>query len=157
MLDARSHINPRQRKLVTATRVLVCIALGVCAWIATTYFRGLLRLGYLDSGIGSVRRLVTAETKYAESHPNVGYSCEFSELGQDQMITALAKTRTWNEYEFELSGCSGSNGVGPNRSYRITARPLIAGLPALCSDQSGVLKTDYSASIPRCIASGTPL
>ena len=156
MFDDRSHTNLRERKLVTSTRVLGCIALAVCAWIATTYFRGLLRLGYLDSGIGSVRRLVAAETKFAESHPDVGYSCEFSKLDEDQLIAALAKTKTWNEYEFELSGCNGPNGVGPNRSYRITARPLTSGLPALCSDQSGILKIDYSASVQRCIAGGTP-
>src|SRR5258708_26568338 len=80
---------------------------------------------YLDSAIVSVRRLEAAEAKFAESHPDLGYTCTISELGGDQLITALAKTSRWNEYSFELSGCGGPNGGGPSRVYLVTALPLI--------------------------------
>jgi len=132
--------------------VIVSVLLG---WLAVWYFRGLLHLGYLDSAIGTVRTLVAAEERYSQSHPGVGYTCMLSELGRDQRITTLAKTGEWNGYAFEVTGCP--NSIGPNRTYRIAARPLVIGMPAICSDQSGIVKTDESGSIQRCLTSGAPI
>ena len=146
-----------QRRIVLAKRALGFIALAVCAWFAVSYFRGLRNLGYLDSAIGSVRTLVAAETKYSESRPDVGYTCTVSKLGEGQLFRTLAKTGIWNGYAFEVTGCNASKGAAPNRTYQITARPLIPRMPAVCSDQSGVVKTDESGSIQRCIAAGTSL
>ena len=139
------------------TWVLGFIALAACGWVAFGFVRGLLNLGYLDAAIGTVRTLVTAERNFADSHPGLGYVCTLPELGKDELFMTLAQTGRWNEYAFELSGCNATTGIGPNRNYLITARPLLNHMPALCSDQSGIFKTDASGSIQHCITSGTPL
>jgi hypothetical protein len=131
------------------------IGFGLVAWVLYGRFRSLLHLGYLDSAFVSVRALAADEARFAGAHPEIGYTCTLSELGNDQLITALTKSGDWNGYAFELTGCSGLNGVGPNRTYKIAARPLVKGYPVLCTDQSGILKTDDEGSVERCLVSRT--
>jgi len=57
------------------------LALIVACWIFLS--RG-MRLGYVDSAIGSMRTLVDAEKKYAEAHPEFGYTCSISALPSDE-------------------------------------------------------------------------
>jgi hypothetical protein len=60
--------------------VLGSLTLIVAGWI---FLSRLMRLGYVDSAIGSMRTLVAAETKYAQAHPEVGYTCSMSALPSD--------------------------------------------------------------------------
>lgn len=161
-MESRPFIAPAasdltRQRLAIAKRALVCVAIAVCALIAVAYFRGLRNPGYLDSAIVSTRELVAAETQFSQSWPDIGYTCEFSKLADEDLTRALTQTGKWNGYAFELSGCQSANGAVLNRSYQVTARPLHPGMPAVCADQSGIVKTDDAGSVQHCISNGTPL
>jgi type IV pilus assembly protein PilA len=130
------------------------LALIVACWIFLN--RG-MRLGYIDSAIGSMRTLVDAEKKYAEAHPEVGYTCSISALPSDESkIVEQLRNGTKNQYAFQIGGCQVSNPKLPNPEYQLTARPLLKGMPAYCSDQSGIVKYEESGSAQKCLESGIP-
>lgn len=143
-----------QKGLPRATLLLGYLGLAV---FVTTYLQGLLGLGYVDSAIGSMRTLVAAEEMFAKAHPNLGYTCTISELPPDPVIASPAKNGQRNGYSFEITGCGDSSGQRPDPGYTLTARPLHKGLPAFCTDQSGVLRSDENGSVEKCLKSGVPL
>jgi hypothetical protein len=131
---------------------LVSLAVIVLCWI---FLSRAMRLGYIDSAISSVRTLVAAETKYAAAHPEVGYTCSVSALPSDEFkIVERLRNGTRNGYAFQISGCQVANGARSNAWYQLTARPLLKGMPAYCSDQSGIVKYDESGSVQKCLESG---
>jgi hypothetical protein len=122
------------------------------------YFRGLMMLGYVDSAIVRVRTISEAETQFARAHPNFGYNCALSELPRNEGIArVLVQGHIDNGYAFEIVGCEKTELTKPNSTYHVTARPLHSGQPSFCADPSGVLKSDESGSVERCIARGVPL
>jgi hypothetical protein len=132
--------------------ILLLGYLGLAVFV-TTYLQGLLRLGYVDSAIGSMRTLVAAEEGFAKAHPNLGYTCMISELPPDPVIASPAKNGQRNGYSFEITGC----GERPDPGYTLTARPLHKGLPAFCTNQLGVVRSDENGSVEKCLKSGAPL
>jgi len=141
------------------TYLKTAIALGSLALIVAcwTFLSRPMRLGYMDSAIGSVRTLVAAEKKYAEAHPEVGYTCSMSALPDDEFKTIeQLRNGTRDEYAFQIGGCQVANGARSNAKYQLTARPLLKGMPAYCSDQSGIAKYDESGSVQKCLESGVP-
>ena len=144
----------KKKQLLPVLVVLVSSAFIVAGWI---FLSRLKRLAYLDSAIVSVRILVTAETKFAEAHPDIGYICTLSALPSDELTAELVKNGRKNEYAFEIGGCSAEDAKRTTTKYQLTARPLVTGMPAFCSDQSGVVKYDESGSIQKCLESGIPL
>ena len=134
--------------------VLGSLALIVACWI---FLSRAMRLGYIDSAIGSIRTLVAAEKKYAEAHPEVGYTCSISELPSDEFkIVEQLRAGTRNGYAFQIGGCQVANVRHPNPNYQLTARPLLKKMPAYCSDESGIMKYDESGSVQKCLKSGVP-
>jgi|KBSMisStandDraft_5_1062788.scaffolds.fasta_scaffold404447_2 hypothetical protein len=113
-------------------------------------------LGYVDSAISRARTVVAAEDQFAKAHPGAGYTCALSELPRVEQIARLANDPTDNGYNFEIIGCQPPGTKTPNAMYHVTARPLHSGLPAFCSDPSGVLRTDDTGSVERCLANGRP-
>jgi hypothetical protein len=148
--------NSGTRHWPTAMIVLIIVGLVVLGWIAIYYFRGSLMLGYVDSAIGSMRAIVAAEGRFAEAHPGLGYTCALSELPPDRLIGRLVNSGNRNGYAFEISGCQ-VGGKDPNKRFQVTARPLHKQMPAFCSDQSGILRSDESGSPAKCLESGVPL
>lgn len=134
--------------------VLGPLTLIVAGWI---FVSRLKRVGYLDSAIGTMRTLVAIETKYAQTHQKIGYTCSLSALPSDELTAGLVKNERRNGYEFKIGGCLVGDAKRPNGRYRLTARPLLSGMPAFCADESGVLKYDESGSIQSCLESGVPL
>jgi len=100
--------------------------------------------------------LVNSEAKFAQTHPDIGYACILSALPNDDLTAELVKNGRRNEYAFEIS-CPAEEAKRPTTKYQLTARPLITGMPAFCSDQTGVVKSDESGSIEKCLESGVPL
>jgi len=134
--------------------VLGCLTLVVVGWI---FLSRSMRLGNVDSAIGSMRTLVAAETKYAQAHPEVGYTCSVSELPSDEFrIVEQLRNGTRNGYAFQIGGCQVAYAKRPNAKYQFTARPLLKGMPAYCTDQSGIVKYDESGSVQKCLESGVP-
>jgi hypothetical protein len=136
--------------------VIVVLGLSALAWIAFRRVRGLMMLGYTDSAIVRVRAITAAEGQFAQAHPEVGYTCTLSQLPHDEQIVRLVKDRKDNGYAFDIVGCQGPDPKGPNSVYRVTARPLHSGLPAFCSDQSGILRFDDDGSVEKCLVNRVP-
>jgi len=114
-------------------------------------------LGFVDSAIGRVRVISAAQTEFERAHPELGYTCEISQLPRSEEITRLlAKNRIDNGYVFEIVGCEAAAPKKPNATYYVTARPLHAGQPAFCSDKSGILRSDEGGSVEKCVAKGRP-
>lgn len=63
------------------------------------------RLGYVDCAIGTLRTLVASETEYAQTHPQLGYTCSISTLPSDKLTAELVRQGTRLEYSFEIGGC----------------------------------------------------
>lgn len=133
----------------------ICLlAIVTGAWV---FLGRAKRLGYIDSAIGSIRVLVAAETKFAQTHPSVGYTCTLSALSGDELTAQLGRDHTRNGYVFVISGCLTEDVKRPVDRYQITARPLLTEMPAYCSDQSGIVKYDAGGSIQKCLQSGVPI
>jgi len=146
------------KKSSAASRVLGLAALVALGWITIDHFRGLLGLGNIDSAIGRVRAVSAAETDFAKQHPELGYTCTLWHLPRrEEIMRLLAKDRIDNGYAFEISGCQVAAPQEPNSTYSVTARPLHAGQPAFCSDQSGILMSDEGGSVKKCLAKQSPL
>jgi hypothetical protein len=126
---------------------LGCLVIALAGWVLLNRMK---RLGYLDSGIGTMRQLVDAENRFAQSHPDIGYTCVPSALPSDDVSAEVIETGRKNEYAFQINGCSAKYGQA-NTQYQITARPLLNGMPAFCSDQSGVLRYDVGGSVQKCV------
>src|SRR5580658_5131098 len=129
MTTKAGEIGPKSRKVWIP---VVLMVVGLAGFFAFRIMWGLMKLGYVDSAIGRMRVLHTAESQFAKVHPELGYA-------------------------FEIFGCQVPTHDRPNSMYYITARPLHLGQPAFCSDQSGVLRADYNGSIENCRTNGVPL
>ena len=129
---------------------MVALVLGALLWYG---FRT-LRIGYIDSAIVRLRALVAAEAVFAKAHPDKGYTCTISELPQDELVARLIRNGIDNGYSFEISGCQGLQPEKPNTTFHVVARPLRSGLPAFCSDSSGLVKSDNTGSVESCMANG---
>jgi hypothetical protein len=138
--------------------VIVAAVIAVSGYFAVRTIRGLMMLGYVDSAIGRVREVYAAESQFAKTHPDLGYTCELSGLSRsEQMSRLLAQGQIDNGYAFEIVGCQAAAPKKPNSTYSVTARSLHAGQPAFCSDQSGILWSDEGGSVARCLAKHSPL
>ena len=137
--------------------MVAILGLSALAWIAFRRVRDLMMLGYVDSAIGRVRAVAAAEDQFARAHPEAGYTCTLSQLPQDEQIWRLARDGKDNGYAFDIIGCQPTEPKKPNSTYHVTARPLHSGLPAFCSDQSEIVRSDVGGSVEQCLANGVPL
>ena len=140
----------------TRSKIVAAVCLSLIVAAAWVFLGRARRLAYVDSAIGSIRVLVAAETKYAQTHPQIGYTWSLSDLRDVDSATAPASSGRQNEYVFEISGCS-TGAKSANSRFQIKARPLLAGMPAFCADQSGVVKYDDGGSGDKCLADGSPI
>ncbi len=152
-IQNRSNRTSKRKGL---SLVVVALALCVLLWFAVRTLRELMMLGYVDSAIGRVRAVVAAETDFAKAHPEIGYTCTISQLPQNQLVARLGTGAIDNGYKFEVVGCRGLAPQKQNSMYHVTARPLHSGLPAFCSDPSGVLRSDDTGSVEKCLTTGVP-
>lgn len=159
-MSALTKESAPSKRSATAKIALAVVAaiLAIVPYFGFRLVRGLMLLGYVDSAIGTMRVLNGAETQFAKEHPDRGYTCDLSELPRTGDIQRLLSGHGIdNDYAFEIAGCQAPDAPRPNSVYSTIARPLHAGQPAFCSDQSGLLKADYSGSIEKCRANGLPV
>jgi type IV pilus assembly protein PilA len=112
------------------------------------------------SASASIRTLQTAEIGYSSNHPEIGYTCSFSELADAGLIDSKLATGQKNGYVFELLGCRNAADATAKTEFRIAAYPVVrdqTGTRAFCSDESAVVKFDRTGSPQDCIANGTTL
>jgi hypothetical protein len=142
----RKSNDKRKRWLPTVALGLGYSCLAISVFLVVFILHGLYRLAQLDSAIVTVRELVAAEIRFAESHPKQGYTCGLADLPTNGWIlegaSALTKTGQRNGYSFEIKGCQKADGKA-NPTYEIIARPQSNRDPQggddACADQSGVV------------------
>ena len=136
---------PPRNRLAPACAVLLLV--GGIGWLLYS----LMTIGYRDTAIGGLRRIASAEERFSEAHPNLGYTCSFEQLRSDSGYDWGGEK---NGVKFALSGCDAHL---PNGTYRATALPSRSDVGAYCSDESGVVRYELSRSLEKCMKSGTPL
>jgi len=115
--------------------------------------------------LAAMRTILTAEAAYANTYPNVGFTCTLSSLDgfgggepnahQAMLIgSGLASGRKYG-FVFTLSGCAGV----PAPSFQLTAvlNGFSYGRKAFCADQSGVIRSSDDGNAATCLASGAPV
>ena len=148
---------PHRSRANKVSLVIVAVVL-IVAYFGFRWMRGLMMLGYVDSAIGRMRALNDAEAQFAQAHASDGYTCALSQLPRSGEIQRLLTGNGIdNGYAFEITGCQAPDAGRRSSAYLTSARPLHSGQPAFCSDQSGILKADYSGSVEKCRANGAPL
>ena len=116
--------------------------------------------------IGSLKTLFAAETTYAKTYPNAGFTCQLADLGGSmsgkgadehaaQLIDPALAAGRKNGYKFEIAVCN----AAPSSIFQIVATPLEKniGWPAYCTDQSGVIRSIAEANASYCIEAGSPV
>ena len=119
------------------------------------------------SAVNSLRTLTTAETTYAQTYPDVGYTCTLTDLGPPSggtlsstgagIIDSVLASGAKAGYTFAITNCSGAS---LKVTYTTTAAPQNiggTGSRAFCSDASGVLRYSADGVPATCIASGSVL
>jgi type II secretory pathway pseudopilin PulG len=114
------------------------------------------------SAVGSVRTLVTAQTAYAETHPDQGYACSLAALratgstaGSTGLIDDSLASGQKHGYEF-IVAC----GEADPTAYVVGASPVTqgsSGIRTFCADQSGVVRQVKDGTLVDCVNSGEPL
>jgi type IV pilus assembly protein PilA len=115
--------------------------------------------------INAMRTIVSAETTYTSTYPDVGYTCTLSNLDgfgegetgpQRAMLisSSLAAGRRYG-YVFTLSGCTGTHAV----KFVLTAVPNEPGFgrKVFCTDASGAIRSTDENNASSCLTSGSPI
>ena len=119
------------------------------------------------SAVNSLRTLSTAETTYAQTYPDLGYTCTLANLGPPSgggalssagagVIDSVLASGKKAGYSFALINCNGT----PTSTYTSTAVPQQVGgtgSRSFCSDASGVLHYAADGTAATCTASGIVL
>ena len=112
-----------------------------------------------SSAVASVRTVVTAQVSYWGEHPDTGYACSLSALGDVRKIDRALATGMKNGYRFEITGCETEIQGGANTKYKVVAYPVTAnqtGIRAFCSDESAIIKQSPGGA-QNCFESGVVL
>ncbi len=115
--------------------------------------------------INAMRTIVAAENTYANTYPDVGYTCTLSnldgfgegEIGPQRAMlisSSLAAGRRYG-YVFTLSGCAGAHAG----KFLLTAEPNEPGFgkKVFCSDVSGTIRSTDESSANSCLTEGSPI
>jgi hypothetical protein len=115
--------------------------------------------------ISAMKTILTAETRYFATYPNIGYTCTLSDLDgfgagepnehQAMLINSSLASGKRYGYIFTLAECKG----GPATSFRLTAVPNAnnIGRKAFCADQSALIRSSSDGNPAMCAASGVPM
>lgn len=125
------------------------------------YLKGLRKEQDITDESGAKARMAMiaeAETRYAASHKESGYSCSLSALfapptdAQEPNYGAGAANEETSGYRFSLSGCDGA----PASKYQLIAQPIDSDseMKVFCSDQSGMMKFIDADKKSNCLSSG---
>lgn len=114
----------------------------------------------------SMHILLAAEKSYAKRYPSVGYTCSLSDLGgmgagvepgehQAMLINPRLASGKKDGYAFTVSECKGK----PASTFKLTASPMDenTGMPAYCSDETEVIRSDRGGNSGTCLSSGVPV
>lgn len=101
----------------------------------------------------SIRDVSLAERNYATRHPEAGYACKLSNLGEQGFVDVVLASGTKSGYRFEIR-CFQDGGQEVT-SYTVTAVPVspgVTGKYALCTNQSGEIWYSENGAAAACLA-----
>jgi hypothetical protein len=110
----------------------------------------------------SIEDVSLAERKYAARHPETGYACNLSDLGEQGsevgLVDPVLASGTKAGYHFKIQCPQRENQKVPH--YAIIATPVNPGTTgqyALCTDQSGVIWYSENGLAADCLATHKPI
>ncbi|HZQ93242.1 MAG TPA: type II secretion system protein [Terriglobales bacterium] len=123
------------------------------------------------SAVASIRALGTAETTYANTYPEYGFTCNIGDMGPPAgsglatsnaagLIDAGLASGYKAGYTFAFTNCVAGGSSTVNATFQSTATPVSigqSGVRAFCSDQGGAVRYDAGGSSSTCLGSGSPL
>ena len=112
---------------------------------------------YQPPAVVALRTLNTAEIAYSQAHPAAGYTCSMDDLAGAWGINSDVAHAQKNGYVIALQGCTSAKANGPVTKYQVAASPAPdkkPKSPAYCSDQSDVIKVNWSGSSEDCLSKG---
>jgi len=112
------------------------------------------------SAATSVRNLYQAEVAYSQTHSDIGFTCNLSDLSSAGLIDNRLALGERNGYRLDLQNCAAEAGSGPATKIQIVASPLRrnqTGVRAFCTDEGGVIRVDRGGSAEQCVGSGSTL
>lgn len=112
------------------------------------------------SAVANIRTINAAEANYSATHAAEGFTCSFSGLADERLISRELASGQKTGYAFVLENCLPGESGTPNVKYQIVAYPVKlnqTGARAICSDESAVIKVDANGSAQGCLESGSPL
>lgn len=96
-----------------------------------------------------------AESQFANTHPEVGFTCTLSDLAKPDLFNLdprIFSGEPYRGYKFSLSGCQDK----PSGSFRLIAEPVspAAGTKAYCTDATHNVRSSADGLGSSCISSG---
>ncbi len=135
--------------------LVIALASAVCglAWLTRRHEMPRTELNAFRAS-HSLRELQTAERSFAAANPNVGYTCDLSQLARAGLVDRVIAQGQKAGYRFSLSNCT-LDASGKVTSFRANAAPESLGLGALsfCSDEHDVIWYTKSSSTADCFES----
>jgi prepilin-type N-terminal cleavage/methylation domain-containing protein len=146
--------------------IVVAIILVIAALAIPSLLRGRIAANEA-SAVASIRTLTTGEHAYAQTYPQIGYTCALTELGPPAgggpftsaaagVVDAVVASGAKQGYTLSLSSCAGT----PRYSYGSAAVPVVpgtTGVRSFCSDSSGIIWSGSDGTEATCRAAGTVL
>ncbi len=109
------------------------------------------------SAATSVRNLYQAEIAYSQTHSDVGFTCNLSDLSSAGLIDTALASGERNGYRLDLQNCAAESGSGPANKIQILAEPVRihqTGVRAFCTDEGGMIRVDPGGSVEECVVGG---
>ncbi len=173
MMSSRAHRRGREKVRMKKQKgfsliellIVVAIILIIAAIAIPNMMRARISANEA-SAVASIRTISTAETTYASTYPNVGYTCSLPALGPASggsttvsstaagILDSVLASGVKAGYVFNLQDCAGT----PVANYTSTAAPITVGgtgTRAFCSATPGVIMQAADGTVATCLASGT--
>jgi len=146
--------------VLTAFFIAIAFWLGIFPPRTTRVFLNQRR------AVESIRNLNLAEREYAARHPDTGFACNLSDLGENSseplsrvaLVDRVLVSGTKSSYRFEIR-CA-QRGDQKATSYIITAIPVEPGTTgkyALCTDRTGEIWYSESGVASDCLTMRKPI
>ncbi|HZI57564.1 MAG TPA: hypothetical protein VFF39_12350, partial [Verrucomicrobiae bacterium] len=105
----------------------------------------------------AVQMLGMAESMFARSHPEIGFTCTLGDLAKPNLLNLdprIFQGDSYHGYKFALSGCQNK----PSGSFHLTAEPVTpaTGTKAYCIDATNNVRSSDDGLGSSCLVSGKP-
>jgi prepilin-type N-terminal cleavage/methylation domain-containing protein len=145
--------------------IVVAIILTIAAIAIPSLIRSRIAANE-SAAVANIRSISTAEIAYAQTYPDLGYTCTLAALGPPAsgdplsstaagVIDSVLASGTKQGYSFVLTNCTGT----PVSTYNSGGVPMNSstGARSFCSDASGIIWYAEDGTVSTCQSSGKVL